>query len=379
MTSLRQIINDRIKADGFISLHDYMDLVLYHPRFGYYRKEAVIGEAGGFITAPEISQMFGELTGLWLAHQCQTQHLESKAALVELGPGRGTLMADLIRAWRQTALTLPPIHLVETSPSLQATQAKTISHITEAPTHWHQAVDQLPNQPLLIIANEFFDALPVRQFRYTDTEWQERGIMNGPSAWQMVWRPVTANDVPDSIFELATTRPAASTDADTSIIAYAPHLPAIMASLSARIKTHGGAMLVIDYGKADCYGDTVQAVHNHQPVDLLFEPGTADLTAWVDFSHLAKIARANGLAATPLQPQGQFLKSIGIKERTEQLSDGASPELKRRLLAELDRLVNPAQMGQAFKVMAILPSQTTNTDILDLSSLPGWTQLLSHD
>ncbi|HCP19095.1 MAG: hypothetical protein CBC12_13885 [Candidatus Puniceispirillum sp. TMED52] len=358
VTSLRQIINDHIKADGFISLHDYMDLALYHPRFGYYRKETVIGEAGGFITAPEISQMFGELTGLWLAHQCQTQQLDTKAALVELGPGRGTLMADLIRAWRQTALALPPIHLVETSPSLQAAQAKTLSHMTEAPTHWHQSVDQLPHQPLLIIANEFFDALPVRQFRHIENEWQERGIINGNTGWQMAWRPVSSNHIPDGVLEQATHEPAASTDADTSIITYAPHLPAIMASLSARLKMYGGAMLVIDYGKADAYGDTVQAVHDHQPVDLLFEPGEADLTAWVDFSHLAKIAEAKGLTATPLQPQGQFLKSIGIKERAEQLSHGASPELKRQLLAELDRLVNPAQMGQAFKVMAILSPQT---------------------
>lgn len=374
MTTLGDIIDKRLLSDQHISLHDYMDLALYHPEFGYYCREQVIGEVGDFITAPEISQMFGELTGLWLAHQCQSQHLETKTVLVELGPGRGTLMADMIRAWRQTSLTLPPVHLVETSPSLKNIQANTLSHITETDLHWHQSVDNLPDQPLLVIANEFFDALPVQQFRYADAAWQERRIASGSSGWDLTWEVMAADAIPHVVKEMAMQQPSAQTNTDASIITYAPDLPDIISSLSKRIANHGGAMLIIDYGKADPFGDTVQAIHQHKPVDILAHPGAADLTSWVDFSLIAHTAVSHGLLATPLLPQGQFLKSIGIMERAEQLSANANSQLRRQLLAELDRLVNPAHMGQAFKVMALIPQNTIQSDASHVSELPGWSQ-----
>lgn len=369
MTALRDYIDKSISADGFISLHDYMDIALYHPTLGYYRRDQVIGADGDFITAPEISQMFGELTGLWLAHQCQSQHMESKSALVELGPGRGTLMADLLRAWQQTSLAVPPVHMIETSPTLIRVQQDALSHISDTDIQWHQSVDTLPDQPLLIIANEFFDALPVRQFRLSDSGWQEQVITSGADGWQLGWMAIPSDAVPDHISDIYSD---ITTDADLSCITYAPALPAIMASLSRRIKAYGGAMLIIDYGKDDGFGDSIQAVYQHQPVDILEHTGQADLTAWVDFSHIKAVAMAHGLAATPLQPQGQFLTLIGIKERTEQLAEQADPKLRRRLLSELDRLVNPAQMGQAFKVMALAPQHIVNPDHVNAAPLPGW-------
>ena len=369
MTTLRDYIDKNISTDGFISLHDYMDIALYHPTLGYYRRDQVIGADGDFITAPEISQMFGELTGLWLAHQCQSQHMESKSALVELGPGRGTLMADLLRAWQQTSLAVPPVHMIETSPALIRVQQDALSHISDTDIQWHQSVDTLPDQPLLIIANEFFDALPVRQFRLSDSGWQEQVITSGADGWQLGWMAIPSDAVPDHISDIYSD---ITKDADLSCITYAPALPAIMASLSRRIKAYGGAMLIIDYGKDDGFGDSIQAVYQHQPVDILEHTGQADLTAWVDFSHIKAVAMAHGLAATPLQPQGQFLTLIGIKERTEQLAEQADPELRRRLLSELDRLVNPAQMGQAFKVMALVPQHIVNPDHVNAAPLPGW-------
>jgi SAM-dependent MidA family methyltransferase len=369
MTTLRDYIDKNISTDGFISLHDYMDLALYHPTLGYYRRDQVIGADGDFITAPEISQMFGELTGLWLAHQCQSQHMESKSALVELGPGRGTLMADLLRAWQQTSLAVPPVHMIETSPALIHAQQDALSHISDTDIQWHQSVDALPDQPLLIIANEFFDALPVRQLRLSDSGWQEQVITSGADGWQLDWMAIASDAVPDHISDIYSD---ITTDADLSCITYAPALPAIMASLSRRIKAYGGAMLIIDYGKDDGFGDSIQAVYQHQPVDILEHTGAADLTAWVDFSHIKAVAMAHGLAATPLQSQGQFLTLIGIKERTEQLAEQANPELQRRLLSELDRLVNPAQMGQAFKVMALAPQHIVNPDHVNATPLPGW-------
>jgi len=374
MTALRDYIDEIISADGFISLHDYMDIALYHPTLGYYRRDQVIGADGDFITAPEISQMFGELTGLWLAHQCQSQQLESKTALVELGPGRGTLMADLLRAWRQTSLAVPPVHMIETSPALTHAQQDALSHIPDTDIQWHQSVDALPDQPLLIIANEFFDALPVRQFRLSDSDWQEQVITSGADGWQLDWMAIASDIVPDTVKTAVTSadQDMAIKRPDPLVISTAPALPAIMASLSRRIKAYGGAMLIIDYGKADGFGDSIQAVYQHQPVDILEHTGQADLTAWVDFSQIKAVAMAHGLAATPLQTQGQFLTLIGIRERTEQLAEQADPELRRRLLSELDRLVNPAQMGQAFKVMALIPQHNANPDHVNAAPLPGW-------
>ena len=357
MTALRRIIDAHLAANGQMTWHDYMALVLSHPQHGYYHKEQVIGKEGDFITAPEISQMFGELTGLWLAHQYQSQQLDNNAILVELGPGRGTLMADLIRAWRQTPLPLPSIHLVETSASLRAIQQDRLADLAEV--HWHDDVNTLPDQPLLMIANEFFDALAIRQYRLYQNQWQERGIQcDNNGNWILDWLDLASSDpVPAFLVDQAVTLNA---DKDY-IMTYAPALASIAASICQRIADHGGAGLIIDYGKSDCFGDSLQAVMQHNPVDPLTNPGDADITAWVDFSHLCQIAKQHHCAALGPVPQGQFLKSLGLLERAEQLGKGAEPDLRRRLVSEVDRLVNPAQMGQAFKVMAVLPDAFAKT------------------
>lgn len=357
MSALKAIINAHLAANGAMTLHDYMALALYHPQHGYYHQDQVIGQDGDFITAPEISQMFGELTGLWLAHQYQLQHLENKAILVELGPGRGTLMADLIRAWRQTSLPLPPIHLLETSVSLRAIQQERLADLAEV--HWHDDVSTLPDQPVLMIANEFFDALAIRQYRLFQNQWQERGIQyDNENNWVLDWLDIDASDAfPAFLYDQAQNL---NRDKD-QMITYAPALAPITKAICQRIADHGGAGLIIDYGKSDGFGDSLQAVMQHQSVDPLAHPGEADITAWVDFSHLSQMAEQCHCAALGPVPQGQFLKSLGLLERAEQLGKGAEPELRRRLVSEVDRLVNPAQMGQAFKVMAILPDAYAKT------------------
>jgi NADH dehydrogenase [ubiquinone] 1 alpha subcomplex assembly factor 7 len=357
MTTLRSIINAHLAANGVMTLHDYMALSLYHPQHGYYHRDQVIGSDGDFITAPEISQMFGELTGLWLAHQYQHQHLDDKAALVELGPGRGTLMADLIRAWRQTSLPLPSIHLVETSPTLRAAQQERLSDIADI--HWHDDVKTLPDQPLLVIANEFFDALAIRQYRLFQDQWQERVIQTDTDGhWKLDWLNLCSSDPLPVCLANLTPHHNVATD---QIITHAPALAEIIGTICQHIANHGGACLIIDYGKADGFGDSLQAVMRHEAVDPLAHPGEADITAWVDISHLAQTADDHHCAAIGPIPQGQFLKSLGLLERAEQLGQGAEPDLRRRLVSEVDRLVNPAQMGQAFKVMAILPDEVAKT------------------
>jgi NADH dehydrogenase [ubiquinone] 1 alpha subcomplex assembly factor 7 len=362
MSALKAIIHTQLSANGAMTLHDFMALSLYHPQHGYYHQDQVIGKDGDFITAPEISQMFGELTGLWLAHQFQSQQLQNNAILVELGPGRGTLMADLIRAWRQTSLPLPPIHLVESSASLRSIQQQRLADLAEI--HWHDQVDTLPDQPLLMIANEFFDALAIRQYRFHHNQWWERGIrLDKDGNWILDWLDLdTANPLPDFLSDHAS---AAQDDKD-QIMTYAPQLAPIAKVISQRIGNYGGAGLIIDYGKSDCFGDSLQAVMKHHPVDPLSHPGEADITAWVDFSHLSHLAEQQDCTALGPVPQGQFLKSLGLLERAEQLGNNAAPDLRRRLVSEVDRLVNPAQMGQAFKVMAILPDAYAKTP------QPGW-------
>ena len=157
---LHRLITARIADSSFMTLYDYMHLALYHPQYGYYQQGALIGRAGDFITAPEISQMFGELLGLWCAHQAQAQKLTDKAILVELGAGRGILMADALRAWNRLGLHLPQVHLIETSPHLKAQQQASLTDFPALEVHWHESPKTLPDKPLLMLANEFFDALP---------------------------------------------------------------------------------------------------------------------------------------------------------------------------------------------------------------------------
>jgi len=341
MTPLGQSLIRRIKADGPMTLAEYMAECLMHPQHGYYSTRDPFGEAGDFITAPEISQMFGEMLGLALAQAWIDQGRPDAFVLAELGPGRGTLMADILRATKGVAgfAKAASVHLVETSPHLRARQVQTIG----APLTHHDSIDLLPSGPLYLVANEFFDALPIRQFQRIDTNWHERqiGLQGGALAFGLT--------APVSLPELEARHDAADGDL---VELCAPAL-AITAEIGARIANHGGAALIVDYGNWRSLGDTFQALKDHGFDDPLAHPGQADLTAHVDFHALA--GAASPAATTPMTPQGVFLERLGITQRAQVLAQSLTGEaLKAHILAHR-RLTHPEEMGNLFKVMAVFP------------------------
>lgn len=301
----------------------------------YYGAADPLGRGGDFITAPEISQMFGELIGLWCADLWQRAGAPANAIYVEPGPGRGTLAADALRSMAKAGL-LPEVHFVETSAALRAEQAKAVPH-----AHWHEVVETLPeNQPLLIVANEFFDALPIRQFIRTGKGWREQMVANG--------RLEPGEDPADGEVSMLL--------ADAPLGSIAERNPAgeaIMAVLAERIARQGGAMLAIDYGyEGPVTGDTLQAVMNHKYADPFENPGSRDLTAHVDFAMLANIARAHGLRSSPVVGQGPFLRTIGIEARAQTLSR-ANPNQSNPIMGQVRRLTAEAEMGRLFKVLSV--------------------------
>lgn len=311
-----------------MTIAEYMALCLSHPEYGYYMNRDPLGVDGDFTTAPEISQMFGEMIGLWLVQIWVDQGRPSPFVLAELGPGRGTLMADILRVSRLVPefSEAAQVVMMETSPVLRAKQA------AHGDVVFVDDVDDLPEGPLFVIANEFFDALPIRQFRRVDSFWQERQV--GPELTTVWSRPKTMPDL-DQAFPLT---------ADSRIVEINPEAERIAAVLANRI-TENGAALIIDYGSWDGMGDTLQAVQRHQSVDVFdHNHGTADLTAHVRFMPLAS-ERAH------FTTQGAFLHQLGIETRAKTLS-ATSPEATA---AALHRLTDDAEMGSLFKVLALLP------------------------
>jgi NADH dehydrogenase [ubiquinone] 1 alpha subcomplex assembly factor 7 len=342
MTPLAQVLATRIRAHGPMSLADYMAECLLHPQFGYYTTQNPFGAQGDFITAPEISQMFGELLGLCLAQAWIDQGAPDPFTLAELGPGRGTLMADILRATR----SVPGLHaamrvvLVEASPRLRAIQAQTLQSYRPA---WVDSVQDLPRHPLFLVANEFFDALPIRQFQRAGLGWRERLVGLNDDALAFGLGPI----VP--IAGIAD-RLADTTDGD--LVELCPQAPAIMAEIAARIKDKGAA-LIIDYGGWRSLGDTFQAMQAHQPVDPFATPGQADLTAHVDFAALAQAAHP---AAHAYTTQGALLSALGIAQRSARLAQNLSGAALQSHLAATQRLTAPAEMGTLFKVLALHPA-----------------------
>jgi SAM-dependent MidA family methyltransferase len=341
MTPLQGIILRQIARTGPLSIAEYMALCLSHPRHGVYAAADPLGGAGHFTTAPEISQMFGELVGLALAQAWIDQGRPGRVILAELGPGRGTLMQDALRALARVP-GFPgraEVHLVETSPTLRAVQRARIG-----PATWHDHVETLPEAPLLLIANEFFDALPIRQFLRQRDGWAERVVgAEGDSL-------VTGLTPPAPLASLAHRL------ADTPegrMVELCPALPAITAEIGRRIAAHGGAALVIDYGDWRSRGDTLQALARHAPVDPFAAPGTADLTAHVDFEAIATAAAP--AQASPMTPQGVFLERLGIAGRARQLAGGLSGAALDAHVAAHRRLTHPSEMGHLFKVIGLTP------------------------
>lgn len=332
MTPLARIIAARIRAEGPMPLDDYMRLCLMHPQHGYYSTRDPFGAQGDFTTAPEISQMFGELVGLAVAQAWLDQGAPAPFTLAELGPGRGTLMADVLRAtarvpgFRQAAT----VALVEASPHLRLVQRQRLGEVL----HLDSAAD-LPQAPLFLIANEFFDALPIRQVQRTAQGWAER--------------MVTLDAAGALALALGGPQPLPLEGPEGEIRESCPEGAAIMTTVAGRIASHGGAAIVIDYGTWDGRGDSLQALRAHAHDDPLAHPGDADLTAHVDFAPLAAAAIRAGALASPPEPQGPWLQALGIEARAARLAaagDAGAAEA-------LDRLTAPARMGHLFKAMAV--------------------------
>lgn len=341
MTPLAEQLRRRIAQTGPISVAEFMAEALTHPEHGYYTTRDPLGAAGDFTTAPEISQMFGELIGLALAQAWLDQGAPSTFVLAELGPGRGTLMADTLRACRAVPgfAAAAQVWLVEASPTLRKAQARAVPG-----ANWAERIEDLPEAPLFLVANEFFDALPIRQFVRAGEGWRERQVGLKGSHLALGLGPVQAR--PELSGRLADTR-------EGDLVETCPAAQAIMAEIDRRIATHGGAALIIDYGDWRSLGDTLQAVSRHAPAHPLERPGEADLTAHVDFEALARAAPH--LAASQMTPQGVFLERLGIDARAERLAQGLSGTALASHLAAHRRLTHPDEMGRLFKVIGFVP------------------------
>lgn len=333
--SLRAIFERLIANTGPISLAHYMA----ESNARYYETRDPLGDAGDFITAPEISQMFGELIGLWLTDMWIRAGREEPVHYVELGPGRGTLARDALDTARRYGLA-PRVHFVESSTALKAIQLAAMPQ-----AQWHSDLSTLPvNGPLLIVANEFLDALPVRQLVRTAVGWRERmvGLQDGQLA-------AVAGSAPmDGIIP-----PRHAAAPEGAIIETCPAAAAVLYEVAGRLAAQGGAALFIDYGHAEPrLGSTLQAVRAHRMVDVFACPGEADLTAHVDFAALAPIVQSRGVRWLGTVDQGPWLRALGIEARAEALARHA-PDHADALAAARDRLIGEGQMGALFKVMGI--------------------------
>jgi SAM-dependent MidA family methyltransferase len=313
MTPLERALRDRILAEGPMTVEAFMAACNTY----YSGSRDPIGASGDFTTAPEISQMFGELAGACLADCWARAGKPQSAIYVEPGPGRGTLAADALRVMRSAGLD-PPVHLVETSPVLREAQAKAIPGAI-----WHEDLSSLPDAPMLLVANEFLDALPVRQF------------VGG------IERKVTI------------AAGGLAFDRDGEIVETSPTRDDAVSGIAKRLAANGGAAIVIDYGHArTAPGNTLQAVHAHGFAPVLDRPGEQDLTAHVDFEAVANAARNAGASVTPLVPQRQWLERLGIAARAKGLAK-AHPERRAEIESALHRLCGRDQMGELFKVIAL--------------------------
>jgi len=346
MAGLADLLRRRIALEGPLTVAQYMEACLAHPEHGYYRKRDPLGRAGDFTTVPEISQMFGELIGLWAAVVWQGMGGPRPLRLVELGPGRGTLMADALRA----AAGAPgftdaiEVHLVETSPALRERQAAALAG--HAPI-WHDDLMSLPEGPAVVIANEFFDALPIRQFQRSPDGWHERLVDvddDGALRFRLSPPQLVNPLVPDSLKNAES----------GSVAEICPAALGVVRQLAERLHAGGGAALIIDYGHAaSAAGETLQAVKDHAFHDVLAEPGDADLTAHVDFQALGETAKSTGARGYGPISQARFLQALGIRERAEALLAGATAGQAADIRAALERLTGPEAMGEMFKVLCV--------------------------
>ncbi len=341
MTPLGLRLRDRIARSGPLPVAEFMAAANGDPEHGYYARRDPLGGAGDFITAPEISQVFGELIGAWCAVAWRGMGAPGRVLLVELGPGRGTLMADLLRATRRVAgfREALDIRLVETSPALARLQKDALGGAAAA---WHHSLSELPEGPLLLVANEFFDALPVEQYVARRDGWHRRAV----AADAEVFRFVDGPRVDDP--------PTCGLPADGEIRETSPQSVAIVSEIATRLAAGRGAALIVDYGYASpATGETLQAVARHRYADPLAAPGEADLSAHVDFAALARAARAAGACCHGPVPQGEFLDRLGIGARMGRLIAAAEPGQREAIRTACRRLTGERAMGGLFKALAL--------------------------
>jgi NADH dehydrogenase [ubiquinone] 1 alpha subcomplex assembly factor 7 len=351
-TPLAARLKQQIAREGPLSVASYMQACLADPRSGYYPSRQPIGSDGDFITAPEVSQIFGELLGLWAVAVWQSMGEPGQAIVAELGPGRGTLMADALRAWRSVPKFLESVTvvLVETSPTLRNVQQAALKG-TLAPSQWCESIEDVPEGPLIVLANEFVDALPVRQLVRQGGVWRERCVTITPSgAFAFTAGEVVQGDgLPDAALGIDA--------ADGAIIETRPAVAPLLSSLAARAGQAPLAALIVDYGHAEtATGNTLQAVHRHRFADPLAMQGEADLTAHVDFAEIKRCASALGLAVYGPMPQGEFLLKLGLGARRDRLLQQARPDQQAAILSGAARLAYPREMGLLFKVLALTSS-----------------------
>jgi SAM-dependent MidA family methyltransferase len=339
MTPLEVLLRRRIELTRPISVAEYMAECLFHPEHGYYTTREPFGANGDFVTSPEISQMFGEIIAAWWLSARDAIGMPDMN-LCEIGPGRGTLMDDMLRTMRKLTGALPAAHMVEASPRLVTIQREMLSKHQTA-IEWHKQIGGLPPAPVGIVANELFDAIPIRQFQMADGRWLERMVRMdeaGAFSFTLTHNELEPAPLPDGDAEAP----------DGAIFEYAPARIAMMQTIAERLSAHGGFALLIDYGHAHSgIGDTLQAVRSHEFVSVFDSPGQSDLTSHVDFEALARTAKTCGLFAAEILTQGEFLLGSGIAQRAAQLPAKAEPN------AALERLTSKGQMGNLFRVLAV--------------------------
>ncbi|XP_034324539.2 protein arginine methyltransferase NDUFAF7, mitochondrial [Magallana gigas] len=371
----------RIKANGPLSIAEYMKEVLTNPVTGYYIKNEVFGESGDFITSPEINQMFGELIGIWCVHEWQQMGKPDKLQIVELGPGKGTLAADMMRVFSQfkefnKAISL---HLVEVSPKMRQFQLEALTGATTPEdtvvesqrskygpeVHWHRFLDQVPNERSCVIAHEFFDILPIYKFQKKDGEWHEIlvDIQEGGGLRFIMSRGPTTN-------AKAFLTHLAETD-ERDHVEVSPESGIIVQKISQRVSDHGGRALIIDYGHEGTKKDTFRAFKAHKLYDPLEMPGSADLTADVDFAYFKHCCGENVKTFGPVT-QNNFLNGMGIGARLQALMQDKDVETRRAMMKSVWRLMHPQQMGWGFKFFAIAPKDTDYVP-------PGFTPITAHN